>query len=194
MCAITSSRTGTWGVDLPFTPYHFGVNGSVGLLLRRWVDVPICVLANVAIDVEVLWIGFFIGNYPYHRWAHSLLGGIVVGAVWGLGCYYVPFVKRIFGWGMRLFGLEYRPGAVKAVLSGILGALLHVIVDAFDHFDLNFWRPWGRWPSRWIYGRIDPNSIKELCLAFWAAAILIYLFIIARKIVQSKKQRIKNAG
>ncbi|MHC4299546.1 MAG: hypothetical protein ACYS7Y_19890 [Planctomycetota bacterium] len=36
---------------MPFTPYHFGPSGCVGLILRKWIDVPVFVLTNVIIDI-----------------------------------------------------------------------------------------------------------------------------------------------
>ena len=36
---------------MPFTPYHFGSSGFVGLAFRKWLDVPIFVLANVIVGV-----------------------------------------------------------------------------------------------------------------------------------------------
>ncbi len=39
---------------MPFTPYHFGPSGFVGLVFGKWIDLPVFVLANVIVDVEVL--------------------------------------------------------------------------------------------------------------------------------------------
>ena len=41
---------------MPFTPYHFGPSGFFGLALKKWIDLPVFLLANVIIDVEVLLI------------------------------------------------------------------------------------------------------------------------------------------
>ena len=39
---------------MPFTPYHVGPSGFVGLVFGKWIDLPVFVLANVIVDVEVL--------------------------------------------------------------------------------------------------------------------------------------------
>ena len=39
---------------MPFTPYHFGPSGFIGLLFRKWLDVPVIVATNVLIDIEVI--------------------------------------------------------------------------------------------------------------------------------------------
>ena len=68
---------------MPFTPYHFGPSGFVGLVFRKWIDMPVFVLANVIVDVEVLAVGLFGLGWPIHRYCHTLLIGAVVGALWG---------------------------------------------------------------------------------------------------------------
>ena len=66
---------------MPFTPYHFGPSGFLGLLLRRWIDPVVFVAANIIVDVEVL----FAQGYPAHQhwhW-HSRLVVAAVGAAFG---------------------------------------------------------------------------------------------------------------
>ncbi len=70
---------------MPFTPYHFGFSGFIALILKKWLNLPILILANVAIDIEVLVIGFLNLGWPVHRYAHTLLGATIVGVLWGSG-------------------------------------------------------------------------------------------------------------
>ena len=44
---------------MPFTPYHFGPHGCVGLVLKRYLDLPVFMLANVAVDLEPLAVMVF---------------------------------------------------------------------------------------------------------------------------------------
>ena len=69
---------------MPFTPYHFGPSGFVGLALRRWLDVPVFVLANVVVDLEPLVVVLFGLDYPLHGYVHTFLGGTVVALLWAL--------------------------------------------------------------------------------------------------------------
>jgi hypothetical protein len=39
---------------MPFTPCHFGPSACIALPLNRWIDLPVFLLANVAIDIEPL--------------------------------------------------------------------------------------------------------------------------------------------
>ena len=72
---------------MPITPYHFGPSGFVGLALRKWLDIPVFVLANVVVDIEVLVIRLLGLGWPAHRYSHTLLIGAVVGAIWGVAAY-----------------------------------------------------------------------------------------------------------
>ncbi len=118
---------------MPFTPYHFGPSGFLGLLLRRWIDLPVFLLANVILDLEVL-------ITHQHAYAHTLLLGAAVGALWGLAAY--P-LRRFFKRGMDFVRLPYKTGLVKMIVSGILGVWLHVLFDAMVHYDVRL-----LWPNK----------------------------------------------
>ncbi len=157
---------------MPFTPYHFGPSGFFGLVFRRWIDVPVFILANVIVDVEVLVIMTFHLGWPVHRYCHTLLIGAVVGALWGVVAYPLrPMFKMIMG----LIRIPYKSSLWKMVISGILGAWLHVLIDGAYHFDVRVF-----WPSKTVslFHVIEPyvkrEQIKTICLAFCVAAIIPY--------------------
>ena len=154
---------------MPFTPYHFGPSGFFGLLFRKWVDLPVFVLANVIVDIEVLVIWFFDLGRPMHRYFHTLLVGVAVGALWGAAAYPSRnFFKRI----MRIFKLPYETGLGKMIISGILGVWCHVIIDAIYHRDVRMF-----WPSKItpLYGLISKQQIETVCLIFFIPAIILYV-------------------
>jgi len=159
---------------MPFTPYHFGPSGFIGLLFRKWVDIPVFVLANVIVDVEVLVIVLFKLGYPVHRYCHTLLIGGIVGAVWGAAAY--P-LRNLFEKTMRIFRLNYEPTLRKMILSGILGVWLHVLLDGAQHADMRIF-----WPnttfSLWklVYRHLGNHSIEDACVVVFLLAGVTYLF------------------
>jgi membrane-bound metal-dependent hydrolase YbcI (DUF457 family) len=161
---------------MPFTPYHFGPSGFVGLVFRKWLDIPVFVLANVVVDIEVL----FFDRWPIHRYAHTLLIGAAVGAMWGMAAY--P-LRNLFRKIMRLFRLPYETSLRKMVLSGVLGVWLHVLIDSVYHFDV---RPF--WPNKtislWRMARtyISQGQIEIICVAFFIAAIILYVIVVRGRI------------
>ncbi|MGA1980265.1 MAG: hypothetical protein ABSG99_06870 [Sedimentisphaerales bacterium] len=152
---------------MPFTPYHFGPSGFLGLALRKWLDFPVFVLANVVVDIEVL----LFHHWPMHRYSHTLLIGAVVGAVWGIAAYPLRhFFEKI----MQLLRIPYQTGFWKMVVSGVLGVWLHVVTDAIYHWDVRIF-----WPSKAkpLYGLISQGWVKAICVAFFFAALILYTIV-----------------
>lgn len=161
---------------MPFTPYHFGPSGFIGLVLRRWIDLPVFVLANVIVDVEVLAIMLFDLGVPKHRHFHTLLIGAFVGIAWGVAAY--PF-RGVFARVMSFFRIPYFTGLRKMVVSGVLGVWLHVLIDGLTHYDvLMFWPNRYRWfltlQRQYGWNRLI-HTVEFACLLFFVPAILAYV-------------------
>jgi membrane-bound metal-dependent hydrolase YbcI (DUF457 family) len=170
---------------LPVTPYHFGPSGFIGLLFKRWIDLPVFVLANVVVDVEVLIIGMFGLGYPMHRYCHTLLIGGLVGALWGLAAYPLRGLwQRI----MSAYHLSYEPVLGRMVVSGVLGVWLHVLIDGAQHPDMRI-----LWPNRtfsytrlaWPY--VGNHHLEDVCFALFFCALVVYGFLTARTRRQASK-------
>ncbi len=166
---------------MPFTPYHFGPNAFFGLTLRKWLDIPVFVLANVVVDIEVLVIRLFGLGWPFHRYTHTLLLGAIAGAIWGIAAY--P-LRHLFEKIMQMLHIPYQTSLRKMVVSGVLGVWLHVVIDAIYHGDVRIF-----WPSRArpLYGLINQEQVKTMCVAFLVAAAVIYAFT-AILYLKKKKQ------
>lgn len=161
---------------MPYTPYHFGPSGFIGLVFRKWIDVPVFVLANVIVDIEVLlW-----DKFPMHRYVHTLLFGAAAGAVWGIAAY---LLRNYFERAMRLIHIPYKPTFWKMLISGVLGIWLHIAIDAVYHVDVRlFWPTW----ARPLWRLLSHGQVKAVCLAFWLLAVVIYIIIAASDIKQNK--------
>jgi len=172
---------------MPFTPYHFGPSGFVGLVFRKWIDVPVFVLANVIVDIEVLIIMLFNLGWPRHRYCHTFLIGAAVGALWGLAAW--P-LRNMFKKIMQLFRIPYKTSLSKMLISGILGFWFHILIDGAYHFDVNI-----LWPNKkisiWkmIHNHLGKEQIETICLIFFLAAVIPYMFAV---ISFSKNRRIQN--
>ena len=166
---------------MPFTPYHIGPNGFVGLALRKWVDPAVIIFANVVVDVEVL----FAPGFPEvhrHWYFHTFLGGAIVGAVLGLVCW---FFKPVFSWAMNLLRISYKPRLWKMMLGGALGVCLHVLVDSFYHWDVQPLRPFSDRNVFWRllkHGRPDvgKGQVVLVCWILFFAAIVLYIFAVKK--------------
>jgi len=162
---------------MPFTPYHFGPSAFIGLALRKWLDVPVFVLANVIVDIEV----FLYPRWPVHRYFHTLLIGAAVGVIWGLAAY--PF-RNLFKKAMQILRIPYETGFWKMIVSGIFGVWLHAITDGIYHWDVRIF-----WPSkaRPLWHLVSEGQVKTICLAFFIAAVILYIFTVKARVKQSRK-------
>ncbi|RQW04309.1 hypothetical protein EH223_07695 [candidate division KSB1 bacterium] len=180
---------------MPFTPYHFGPSGFVGLLFRRWIDVPVFVAANVLIDLEVLADSRLAPGWPVHQlWHfHTLLIGGLAGAVFGALIYYIKPLR----WGseksMALIGLPGRATLLSMVLAGLLGAWLHVLIDSVYHYDVQiFWPHQDNTVFRWINaGKMrNINSTQQwvlfYCRLFWGLMVGLYGVLVVLRFKMKK--------
>ncbi|HOQ05425.1 MAG TPA: hypothetical protein PKY88_09465 [Anaerohalosphaeraceae bacterium] len=179
---------------MPYTPYHFGLHGFVGLLFRRRMDVPMILLANVLLDIEVLAAGWFAYEGHVHQFLrlHTLLVGGAAGAAMGAAAYYLKPLRKVCELAMALAGLPSRATLLSMTAGGLLGAWLHVLIDALYHLDIQPLWPYSRNP--FIRNFIGPfglyyptiqRYVRTLCIAFWALFLALYLWLILKKIYKA---------
>jgi len=154
---------------MPFTPYHFGPSGFVGLVFRRWIDVPVFLLANVVIDFEPGIILLFGLDYPVHGLCHTFLIGAGVGLIWAFCAYWG---RGLIGRLMWLFALSYQASLRTMLLSSVLGVWLHILLDSFCWPDV---QPF--WPvhANPFLSLTTIRTIHLLCTISFVPAIAVYL-------------------
>jgi hypothetical protein len=181
---------------MPFTPYHFGPSGFVGLLFRRWIDVPVFIAANVLIDIEVIADNYIQPGWPVHQvfHFHTLLVGGFAGAIFGLLVYYISTLRWCCEKSMSLIGLPGRATLLSMVLAGLLGAWLHVFIDSFYHYDIQiFWPYKDNTIFRWINGGKWSNiantqqQVMLWCRIFWGLALGLYAVFLALRAPKKTK-------
>lgn len=205
---------------MPFTLYHFGPSGFVGLLFRRWIDVPVFIAANVLIDVEVLadsgvpwyfsssqpewWFNGFGHGWPVHQlWHfHTLLVGGFAGAIFGAIIYYIKPLRWLCEKSMALIGLPGKATLLSMILAGLLGVWLHVLIDSFYHYDIQiFWPHKDNTIFRWINNGKMSNmantqqQVVFFCKVFWGLMFGLYVFIWtlrAKKAEKNTQNRTNN--
>lgn len=181
---------------MPFTPYHFGINALPGLGSQGRLNIIVLISANVIIDTEVLANYFFSPGWPVHQiWHfHTLLAGGLVGAVFGFIAYRIKSLRRICHSLNRLHGFSYSPTMMSFVLSGIIGAWLHVLVDGLFHYDVQIFWPIQdnlllRWASgiHWLRTHVINQGIIRLCVLAWIIAGILSTYFFCRQFLIHKK-------
>jgi membrane-bound metal-dependent hydrolase YbcI (DUF457 family) len=155
---------------MPFTLLHFGPAGFLGLVFKKWLDLPVFLLANVAIDVEVLLIYTLGLGLPVHRYCHTFLFSPLVALALAIVVY--PLRGRIKNV-LKIFYLSYETTFKKILISAVLGCWFHVLIDSFNHWDIKPFWPYRKNP---FFNLITENHIKIICLAFLTAAFILWVF------------------
>jgi hypothetical protein len=184
---------------MPFTPYHFGINALPGLGSRGRLDVFVLTAANVILDTEVMADSYFDHGWPVHQlWHfHTLLVGGLVGAILGVLIYGIKPFRWVGQWFNSLLGLTCSPTLISMILSGIIGAWLHVLVDGLYHSDVEvFWpihnNPLLQWAYsvRFLRTYIIHRGIIRLCILGWVSAGILSLFLLCNRFRSSKNIKI----
>ncbi len=168
----------------------------MGLLFRRWLDVPVFILSNILIDMEVLADHYVQPGWPVHQlWHfHTLLIGGLAGAVFGAIVYTIKPFRWCSETSMKLIGLSAKPTLLSMVLAGLLGAWLHVFIDSFFHYDVQIFWPhakntigmWTRSHAGISYNDMQ-STVRFWCRVFWILMAGLYILILMWKL-KSKNQ------
>lgn len=181
---------------MPFTPYHFGISALPGLGSRGRLNILVLIAANVLIDIEVLADGVFAPGWPVHQlWHfHTLLIGGLAGAVLGAVIYTVKPFRSACQKFNSLLGLTYSPTLISMILSGLLGAWLHVFIDGLYHYDVQIlWPIQNNLLLRWAYGipwlrqYVINRAMIRICILGWIIAGILSVFFFCRRLLLTKK-------
>lgn len=156
---------------MPFTPFHFGPCACIALPMQRRLDLAIFLGVNIAIDVEPGIVMTCNLNYPLHGYAHTLFIGGLIGLGFAAAAY--PF-RQLIGKVMSRFRLPYAPTFAKMLLSGIIGAWLHVLLDATLYPEMNPFFPLRGNP---MFGSVPFLAVYGICAILFVPALVIYSFI-----------------
>ncbi len=140
---------------MPFTPFHFGPALFFGTVLR--INIPTILIASVVLDAEPLLVLIFNLNMPLHGFFHTFLGSSFIAAVLSV------FMKNLLK----------NEKASKIAASSFLGVYLHIIFDSPLYMDIKPFYPLNSNP---FYGIASMSSIYILCVLFFAAGVLLYLY------------------
>lgn len=142
---------------MPFTPYHWGPNSWIGLLLLRIFDFPTLLIASVIIvDIEPFCVFFFNAPWPLHGFLHTFFGGSIVAIFTAIICY---FLKKPIKKVMSVFRLAQDSSFKKIFWTSFFGVYFHVLLDAFLYEEMKPFYPFegnpflGLFSSQQVYLR-----------------------------------------
>lgn len=155
---------------MPFTPFHFGPSGLIGLLLLKWVDFPTILIASVVIDIEPLLVILFNLSYPLHGFFHSFLGATLVALLLIL---IMRYFRRYFSVFMKIFKLKQDVTLNSIALGAFIGLFSHILLDAPIYVEMNPFFPIVENPF-FVKNAVISVEISIFCIFCFLGAILIY--------------------
>ncbi len=164
---------------MPFPAYHLGASSFFGLALRRFLDLPVLLLVNIPIDIEVFFASGRPASHHRHWHFHTLLVGGLIGAIVGLLVFHIKPVRRVITSAMNKIRIPYQPARWKMVLSGVLGVWLHITLDAIYHYDVQlFWPLKARSLQHPLWRLVTNQQEEYICIALSIAAVILYILAV----------------
>ncbi|MFW9802870.1 MAG: hydrolase [Candidatus Thorarchaeota archaeon] len=163
---------------MPFTPFHLGPAVCLGLPLREYMHTPTFILANVMLDVEPFLVIMFGLEYPLHGYFHTFLLAFLVSLVIGyimllLERYLYPLYKIL------LLETDSRTSLRLFVLAGVLGTILHVLLDSPLYSDI---RPFYPLTTNPLYNPALSMEVYSLCVWMGVLGVVMYVGLIVHRL------------
>ncbi len=161
---------------MPFTPFHLGPALGIGLPLRKYLHVPTFIIGNIIIDIEpflVLVLGL---KYPLHGYLHTFIGASLIGILIGCVMYILDRSFHTLWKSLKLIENYYRTR--NYLMAGVVGTILHVLLDSPLYYDIKPLYPLLTNPF------YDPELtvlIYELCIFLGVIGFLFYINNINQK-------------
>ena len=163
---------------MPFTPFHLGPALCLGLPLREYIHTPTFILANVILDIEPFLVLILGLEYPLHGYFHTFLLAFFVGIALGYtmqlleGCLY-PLYKMLL---LEAYG---KTGLRPFVLAGVLGTMLHVLLDSPLYSDI---RPFYPLTANPLYNPALSIEVYSLCVWMGILGVVMYVGLIVHRL------------
>jgi len=155
---------------MPFTPFHFGPSGLIGLLFSKLFDLFALLVSCVIVDVEPFFVLIFGLNYPMHGYCHTFLFGTLIALALSAILYKLrqPIAKI-----MSIFKLAQISSFPKILLSCLVGIYSHVALDSFLYTDIRPFYPASFNP---FLGKLSQLGLIIICGLLFIAGAGIYIY------------------
>jgi len=160
----------------------------VALITYPLLDAPTLLVATAVLDLEPLIVILLNLPQPLHGQYHSLTLGTLVALTVALGMYLLrrhtePYMVRL--------RLGQATDIKVFVASAVLGAWMHVAMDAFMYSDISILYPYQANP---LLGLLSPSTVSNVGLVSYPLAIIVYLLKITLMGWMSRRANMETAG
>jgi hypothetical protein len=159
---------------MPLTPFHWGPGSWIGLVLFKRIDFPTFLAGCVVLDIEPFLVIVLGLDSRLHGYSHTFLFGSLIALILA----YVMFkLKRPVQKIMTFFKLQQNLGFSSFVISALLGAWSHILLDAPLYSDI---RPFFPLTANPLYQVLSHNTIYGFCSLSFILGLFAYFYIIIK--------------
>lgn len=169
---------------MPFTPFHLGPALGLGLPFRKYLHVPTFLVANILVDVEpflVLSLGL---DYPLHGYLHTFIAAFILGLALGYAMFLLERIPRSL-YKALLLESDAKLGLKSFIVAGILGTMLHVLLDSPLYDDI---RPFYPLSANPLLYSASSTEVYSFCVWMGLFGIVFYIALLVF-LVYSKFQK-----
>jgi len=159
---------------MPFTPFHLGPALGFGLPLRKYLHVPTFLAANILVDVEPFLVLSFGLDYPLHGHLHTFIAAFVLGLALGYAMFLLErFLRPLY----KTFLLESNdtPRWESFIVAGVLGTMLHVLLDSPLYDDI---RPFYPSLANPLYHSASSSEVYSFCVWIGMFGVVFYIALL----------------
>jgi hypothetical protein len=155
---------------MPFTPFHLGPALGFGLPLRKYLHVPTFLVASILVDVEpflVLSLGL---DYPLHGYLHTFIVAFILGLALGYEMFLSERISRSL-YKTLILESNATPKLKSFIVAGVLGTMLHVLLDSPLYDDI---RPFYPLLANPLYHLASSSEVYGFCMWVGILGIVFY--------------------
>jgi len=159
---------------MPVTPFHWGPNSGLGLMLFKIFDFPTLLVSCVIIDVEPFLVLVLQPDYPLHGYLHTFAFGTVAALLTAAGMHATRApIQEI----MAAFKLGQKSSGLKIAESALFGVYSHVLLDSFLYGDIRPLYPWEHNPFLHVF---SSSQVYRFCGWSFVPALVLYGYRLVR--------------
>lgn len=163
---------------MPFTPFHFGPGLFAKAMDTRQVSFAAFAATQVIVDLEPLYY-ILRGEYPAHRWTHTIWGAGAIGLATGAAL--SRLARRWLGTAPPVVQADL--AMAPALVGGFIGGISHPMLDGLMHRDVRALRPFS--DATWT---LPPSEIPALHVACLLAGVLGGLRLLAQRHINDRNK------
>lgn len=162
--------------NMPLTPLHLGPGLALGMVFKRWVNLPAILLASIIVDIRAVYLAIFLGDWSnLHGFFHTFVGATTLSL---LTTVLVWLLRRPLLSLSKTMKIEQDYSLKSIVAGSLIGVYGHIILDSYMHMN-PFWPFYEGNPM--LGGMFAGFELLFVCMMGFLIGIGSYLYEIRQR-------------